>query len=389
MNRVQSLDVLKGLVMVLMVLDHVRMYFHFDAYLYDPFDLDETNVAVFFTRFVTHICAPVFVLLTGVSVYFVSRKMPSKMELTRWLVIRGLVMILIELTLINTGWYFTINTDLIILGVLWAIGIGLISLALLIHIPTKIVLPISLIIIVFHNLLDSFDDPWESIAGIAWFLLHLSDEITLGSITLNNSYPLIPTIAIVWLGYCMGPIFSWPAPKRIRLLGTTGIMLLVSFVLLRAFTEFGDFWPWEEYDTYTLTFLSFLDVHKSPSSLLYLMVTLGAAALILVTIELNGENWLTIKLKVFGKVPMFFYIIHIYVIHLLAMLFAAYEPNFSASDMVIREWMDEDPQLEGFGYSLSFVYWLWIGVVVLMYPISKKYGEYKLNNPQNKLTHYI
>lgn len=375
--------------MVLMVLDHVRMYFHADAYLYNPLDLNETNTAVFFTRFITHLCAPVFVLLTGISVYFVSGKMLSKMQLSGWLLKRGAAIILIEFTLINTAWYFSLQFDFLIFGVLWAIGVGLIILALVIHIPAKIVLAISLFIIFFHNMLDSYDGPENSIVGAVWFFLHLPEEMTVGALTINNSYPLIPTIAVVWLGYCLGPIFGWTSQSRIRLIGTTGILLLLCFVILRAFTEFGDYWPREERETYGLTIISFFNVHKSPSSLLYLMITLGFAALILVYIESKGENWLSHKLAVFGKVPMFFYIVHIYVIHLLAVLFAAYEPNYYASDMIIQEWMDEDPQLEGFGYSLSFVYWLWAGVVLLMYPISKKYGDYKKNNPQNVLTRYI
>jgi len=341
-SRAQGVDALKGMVMVLMVLDHVRMYFHEGAYIYHPLDLENTNVAVFLTRYITHICAPVFILLAGVSTYMVSNRMPNKLALAKWLAVRGLVILLIELSLINTAWFFNIKTDYFMLGVLWAIGLGMLSLGLLLWLPRLGLAAISLALILFHNLFDGHEDIINSVGGLLWYFLHIENEISLAGIGIYNGYPLIPSIAVLWLGYCIGPIFSWPKQQRIRCLGISGLALIAAFIPIRAFTEFGDYWPWEEYPTIWQTALSFIDVHKTPHSLLFLMLMLGFAGLILAAIELKGEHPIFTKLKVFGRVPLFFYIVHIYLIHALAMLFATIEPDYQTSDMIIRQWISED-----------------------------------------------
>lgn len=389
MQRIGSLDCLKGLAMVLMALDHTRIYLHAEAYLYHPMDLEQTSLGLFLTRFITHICAPVFILLAGTSSYLVGKKLPDTKSLSLWLVKRGVSLIFLEFTLVHFAWYFEVKTDYLLLGILWAIGASMLILAAAIYLPRKVLFIGSLLIITGHNLLDGFDTVDMNVFGFTWYILHLTDEVFIGGFGLFNTYPLIPTVAILALGYCIGPMMQWPPQDRIRALGIAGISMLLAFIVLRGFTEYGDYWPWEEYDTYTQSWLSFIDVHKSPASLLYVLVTLGVAALFVTWIELKKPARIAQILSVYGRVPMFYYIVHIFVIHAIAMLLAGWEPGYLMRDMIINEWMDADPALEGFGYSLPVVYGVTIAVVAALYPVCQWYHTLKRNHPNNAVLRYI
>lgn len=389
MQRMSSLDCLKGLAMVIMALDHTRLYLHADSYIFDPVDLDETTIAIFFTRYITHICAPIFILLAGVSSYLVQKKLPDNKALSIWLLKRGASLIFLEFTLVNFAWYFDVKTDYLLLGILWAIGTSMLMMAPAVLLPRKLLLVASVIILAGHNLLDGIEPESMNFFTLTWFLLHLTGEEFLGGFGLFNTYPLLPTFGILLLGYSIGPILQWSEQDRIRLLGIAGILMLLTFVILRTFTEYGDYWPWEEYDTYVQTWMSFIDVHKSPPSLLYALVTLGITALFWAWIEAKKPMHLTQVLSVYGRVPMFYYIVHLYVIHLVALLLAGWEPHYSMQDMIINEWMDEDPALKGFGYSLPVVYGVTVAIVAGLYPVCRWYHTFKRNHPNNVVLRYV
>lgn len=381
-GRIESIDLLRGLVIVLMALDHVRDYFHFDAYFFDPEDLAQTNQALFWTRFITHFCAPVFVFLAGTSAYFVGRK-HGKKYLSGWLLKRGLWLILMEITIIKLAWTFTLDYSMILLQVIWVLGLGMIVLAAVIHIPRKILLMSCLVIVISHNLFDSFSTENAGLLVI-WSFLHEMQILNFGGINIFVAYPAIPWIAVMPLGYCLG---AWYVPemepqKRRRLLRMLGVSLILLFFVFRGFNIYGDPYQWENAGSFSTAFMSFFKITKYPPSLHFLLITLGPALLFLSVSE-NWKGKIQSKLIVLGRVPMFFYVLHIYVIHLFA-LFAALLTGYDASVMIIDVWVTMQPGLQGYGFSLWIVYVLWIGFVFLLYPLCSWYNKYKSVNQAQK-----
>ena len=238
-SRIQSVDFLKGMVIVLMALDHVRDYFHKDYFYFEPTDIDQTNFWIFFTRFITHYCAPVFVLLAGTSALFVEQKI-GKNAVNKWLVKRGLWLIFVEIVIISFGWRFQLNFDSIIFQVIWLLGASMIFLALFIHFPKKLMIPLCLLVIFGHNLLDGFT--CEQL-GDFWKLLHIRGPIQLTeSITILNAYPLIPWIFVMPLGYYLGNLYQpgIETAKRHRYLIRIGISAIVLFFILRFINVYGN-----------------------------------------------------------------------------------------------------------------------------------------------------
>ncbi len=190
-QRIESIDLLRGLVMVIMALDHIRDYFHYDAFFFDPSDLTQTSIPLFFTRFITHFCAPVFVFLAGTSAFMVGQKMDTK-SLSVWLMKRGIWLIIAEFTIVNWAWYFKINTGFIELAVIWALGACMIVLALLIHLPKRIVFVAAILMVAGHNLFDSFRPVPDDLLSIVWWVFHIEGSIPFGSFTVINIFPLLP-----------------------------------------------------------------------------------------------------------------------------------------------------------------------------------------------------
>lgn len=376
-NRIQSVDFLKGLVIVLMALDHVRAYFHKDFFYFDPTDIDQTNFWIFFTRFITHFCAPVFVLLAGTSAFFVEQKI-GKNAVSKWLLKRGLWLIFVEVVIISFGWRFQFNFDSIIFQVIWLLGVSMIFLALFIHFPKKLMIPLCLLVIFGHNAFDGFTgEQW----GPWWVLLHEFNVIQLtDSITIVNAYPLIPWIFVMPLGYYLGILYKpgYNAVKRHRILIFTGISAIVLFFVLRFEDAYGDLVKRIFYDDFTKTALSFFNVTKYPPSLLFLLITLGPSLIVLSLAERFKGKLFEVTV-LFGKVPMFFYIIHIYWIHLLAVL-AVYLSGFDPKLMIIDDWIGFVTELQGYGFSLGVVYLIWVFVVASLYPVCIWYWNYKKNN---------
>jgi uncharacterized membrane protein len=386
--RIQSIDLLRGLVMIIMALDHVRDYFHADAFLYNPLDLSKTSVALFFTRWITHFCAPVFVFLAGTSAFLVgSRK--GKKELSTFLLTRGLWLIVLEFTIINFSWFFNIQFPLIALTVIWALGMGMIILAATIHLPFKMILLLGFLLVAGHNLVDSFHVSGSGPDAIGWAILHEFNGFQVGHFFLFVGYPLLPWSGIMMLGYCFGSLYlpGVDATQRRKKLLTMGSVMILLFIVIRAINIYGDPNPWTEQTSPVYTVLSFLNVTKYPPSLLYALVTLGPAMIFLAISEkLQGK--LSQYVIGLGRVPMFYYITHLYLIHIIALI-AALATGYQVSDMTFSTWVTDSPNLRGYGFSLGIVYLVWIGVVLSLYPLCLWYDRYKMNHREKWWLSYL
>ena len=371
--RIQSIDLLKGLVMVIMALDHVRDYFHFSAFYFDPTDPTQTTFPIFFTRFITHFCAPTFCFLAGTSAFMVGKR-KTKSELSGFLLKRGLWLVFIEMTIVNFAWYFDIYFRSPGLLVIWSLGISMIVLAAVIHLPRKYILAFSLLLIFGHNLLDTvhYDGSflWSILHEFKFFKLTESVEFIVG-------YPIIPWIAVMALGYYFGAFYdtSFDSNQRKKLFNLIGIFAIVAFIILRLSNVYGDPILYTDYETTAKDLISFFNPSKYPPSLDYLLMTLGAAFLFLANAEkLKGK--VVDFFSTFGRVPFFYYILHLYLIHLVALLFAELS-GFGWRLMILQDWVTETPALKGYGFPLWVVYAVWIGIIVLLYPLCKKFDSYK------------
>ena len=383
--RIQSIDLLKGLVMVIMALDHVRDYFHYSAFFFDATDPEQTTWPIYFTRFITHFCAPAFSFLAGTSAFMIGKR-KSPAELSSFLFKRGLWLVFVEIIIINFAWKFDIHFSHIGLQTIWSLGISMIVLAGLIHLPKKAVLAFSLVIIFGHNLLDNihFDGSY------VWAMLHERQKFEFAEDhTVVFAYSLLPWIAVMSLGYCFGSLYdsSFDAQKRKRLLNSLGLGSLALFFILIAFNTYGDPVQWTNYSDTSKTLMSIFNVSKYPPSLLYLLITLGCSLLFLANAEkLKGKvvNFFC----VFGRVPFFYYILHLYLIHLLA-VFAAYFTGFGWQAMVLPTFITRVEALKGYGFNLITVYLVWIVVILLLYPLCKKFDNYKQSHKEKWWLSYL
>jgi uncharacterized membrane protein len=380
-KRIESVDLLRGIIMIIMALDHVRDYFHAGAFLFDPTDLSKTTTVLFFTRWITHFCAPVFMLLSGISAYLVGMK-KGKKYLSKFLLTRGLWLIFLEFTIVSFGWYFDIHFTAIDFLVIWALGVSMIFLAAIIYLPLPWIIITSLIIVFGHNLLDSIHVPGTGPASFFWAMLHEQQLFEYGDHLFFIGYPLVPWIAVMALGYCIGNIYNneFNSAKRKKILAELGGAALLLFVILRFSNMYGDSSPWSSQSGTLFTMLSFINVSKYPPSLLYLLITCGPALLFLAYSE-NAKSWFSTQLKMIGRVAMFYYLVHLYIIHLLAMA-ATYLCGFKWSDMVLTFWVSFSPNLKGYGFSLGFVYAVWFVVIVMLYFLCRWYDSYKRSHVQ-------
>lgn len=375
-KRIESIDLLRGVVMIIMALDHVRDYFHGGAYLFDPTDLSQTSVSIFFTRWITHFCAPVFMLLAGVSAFLYGAKRTRK-ELSFFLFTRGIWLLVAEIFLITLGWTFNPHFPIYILQVIWAFGIAMIALSVLIYLDRRLILLIGILLVGAHNLLDQVHVPGTQLSHFFWAALHEQSPYSFGPVSLFVGYPIIPWVGIIALGYCLGSIYSsgYDPIRRKKNLISLGLGAIALFILLRSGNFYGDHEHWAVQKNGIFSFMSFLNTTKYPPSLLYVLMTLGPALLFLAFAEKPLNN-LTQKIIIFGRVPMFFYILHIYLIHFLA-IFAVILSGHKWSDMVLTGWVTANPQLRGYGFSLPVVYLIWAGVVLVLYPWCKRFDRYK------------
>ena len=357
--RIGSVDTLRGLVMVIMALDHTRDFFSTTGF--NPREV--TDPLLFLTRWVTHFCAPTFILLAGLSAFLYGRG-KSLGELSRFLLVRGLWLILIDLTLINFGWRFEVDLYRLSAGVIFVIGVSMVVLSALIWLPRWALASLALLMLAGHNLLDNVRAEDLGEASGAWHVLHEPGLVPLGdSVTLYILYPLVPWIGVMAGGYLLGPVMQLDQGKRQRILLGLGAAITVGFLVLRATNVYGDPTPWTPRDTWLSTILSFLNCEKYPPSLLYLMMTLGPALILLALFEqLRGA--LASFLATFGRVPFFYYVVHIYLIHALAV----------ATGFALTGVLTTTPEVN---FNLAGVYIVWLMVVVLLYPICRWFSELK------------
>jgi len=376
--RIDSIDLLRGIVMILMAIDHVRDYFHADAFMYNPLDLTQTNVPLFITRWITHFCAPVFVFLAGTSSFLVGER-KSKHELSAFLLKRGIWLIVLELSIINFAWFFNITFSLLTLTVIWVLGVGMVILAGAVQLRYSIVLALGFLLVFGHNLLDPIRVQGSGADAIGWAMLHGFQAFPLNDhFVLFSGYAILPWTGIMLLGYCFGKLFTPEFHgQREKILLRIGASLILLFVILRFSNLYGDPNPWTTQPTVVYTILSFFNVSKYPPSLLYTLITLGPAIIFLSQAEkLNVNSWFNRMALILGKVPLFYYLLHLYLIHILA-LFAALATGYHLKDMVFTTWVTDSPNLKGYGFNLWVVYAVWIFVVLSLYPLCKWFARYK------------
>ena len=320
--RVQSLDILRGLVMVVMALDHTRDYVHAAAMAFQPEDLSRTTAAIFMARWITHFCAPVFMFLAGAGAYLRLRRGPSTSlrpglaGLSRFLLTRGLWLVLLEFTVVRAGFFFDVSGPPFILLVFWALGMSMIALAALVRLPYRALLVASVAMIGAHNLFDAVRPDSLGSLGWLWRILHVQG-LLMTAPPVIVAYPLVPWIGVMAAGFCFGRIYELEVERRRQLLIRLGVALTAAFVLIRALNIYGDPRPWQGQGTPLFTVLSFLNTTKYPPSLSFVLMTLGPAMLFLAGVErlrANDRN----PLVVFGRVPLLYFVLHIPIIHLMA-----------------------------------------------------------------------
>jgi uncharacterized membrane protein len=388
--RIESIDFLRGLVMILMALDHVRMYFAIGTWYSEPTNLGTTTPLLFFTRWVTHFCAPVFVFLAGTSAFLYGIRRANLKETALFLFTRGLWLIFVELVIVDFAWTFDITYSFRILQVIWAIGVSMVVLSALVLLPNWLILTIGMLLVFGHNLLDSITREGSSAQDIIWYALHQPHSVFIDSTHLVNFvYPVLPWIGLMALGYVFGSLYQkdFPAEQRRRLLLSIGVGATLLFIILRGFNLYGEPHPWQTQNSVAFSLMSFLNTTKYPPSLHFLLMTMGPALIFLFMIEPLG-NRLAKPVIVFGKVPFFFYVIHLYGIHVLAMLFLAYEGrDWHQYILSAREIMSGT--LSNFGLSLGAVYVIWILLVTSLYPLCNWYQKYRENNPTKWWLSYL
>jgi len=379
--RVNSVDLLRGVVMMIMLLDHTREFVHRDVLNFDATDLTRTNVLLFFTRWITHFCAPVFVFLAGTGAFLQTTRGKSKAELSKFLVKRGLWLALLEFTLIRVVVWFNLDFHFALeLQVIWVIGVSMVILAALIHLPLRLIAAGSVALIALHNLFDVVRVdlmPKPGFWAFVWMVLHQPGVIFFTPTVYGFVfYPLIPWIGVLAAGYAFGAFYQLEAERRRRILFKLGAALLVSFVLLRSVNIYGDPSRWGMQSKVIFTVLSFLNVSKYPPSLLFLLLTLGAAILALPWFERIEKGGLSQIFITFGRVPLFFYVGQWIAVHCLAML-AGYLAGQPIAWLFISPLNRPSPNPGNLGFSLWMVYLFWFLGLLLLYPPCRWFAEVK------------
>jgi uncharacterized membrane protein len=366
-SRLDSVDLLRGLVMVIMALDHVRAFF--TNVPFSPTDLSQTSAALFFTRWITHVCAPVFFFLAGTGAFLSFARGRSRTELAIYLLTRGLWLVFLELTIISFAWTFNVGWPFLELAVIWALGWSMVILAGLVFLPLRAIAALGLLMIFAHNLLDKltladFSQADGSVEWRAWLfsILHVLHPPVI--------YPLIPWVGVMAAGFAFGAILPVSGSWRLRLI-LLGISVSAAFIILRWVNGYGDPAPWSFQRNDLFTMMSFLNATKYPPSLVYLLMTLGPPIVLLALVD-KVTNRFGRVLIVFGRVPLFFYIVHLYLIHGLALLagvLTGYDPG------AFRTFPFYFPSDYGFG--LPVVYLIWVFVTAALYPICAWFARFK------------
>lgn len=377
-SRVSSIDLMRGIVMVIMALDHTRDYIHVGGFFYDATNLETTNPILFFTRWITHYCAPTFVFLAGTSIYFNQQK-KNKKDLSLFLLSRGLWLILLEVVVVRFSFFFNFYYDVTFLQVIWVIGAAMVCMAALIHLPYLVNLALGALIVAGHNISNYFPLSPDDSGFAPWAVLEQTGFLRItpdhGVIA---AYPLFPWLGIMLLGFALGKLYdkSIAVEKRRVILFRLGAAAVVLFLLIRLINVYGDPSPWSVQKDTLFTVMSFLNTTKYPPSLLYTLMTLGPVLMILSVMERINISSLK-PLEVFGRVPLFYYILHFYILHALglALFMLTSGKSFSELDFHFNKSLGGlTPEA---GLNLFWVYVVWVLVVVFLYPICAWYNRYK------------
>lgn len=374
-TRVSAIDMLRGIVMVLMLLDHVREFFFLHKQVSDPMLISAVEPALFFSRLSSHLCAPVFVFLTGMGAWLHRvRHQESATQSAKYLLKRGALFILLEITVVNFAWTFSALPKMVYLQVIWAIGVSLIALACCLWLPRMLQALIAFLLIAGHNLLSSISFGAGEPGFVMWAVLHDRSVIALGpDFAARTSYPVLPWIGVMLAGYVFAPLYAGKqtAEARRRVLTKAGGWLLLVFVTLRMINGYGDH-PWSQEGSPLQIFMSFLNVTKYPPSLLFVLLTLGTAALLLAHLETRSP---VAPLALLGRVPMFFYLAHLYLLHLLYLAFA---------------WVAEVAPGERYGFDAVWQLWLLTPLTLfLLLPMCRWFADFKQKAGRSNLLRYL
>ncbi len=377
-SRITSVDALRGFVMIIMALDHTREFFHVGAMSFQPEDFTRTTAALFFTRWITHICAPVFFFTAGTGAFFwLRRGQRTTGQLSRFLWTRGLWLVVLELTALRFATNFSLTKGIVILSILWALGWSMVALGFLVHIPIRALAVLSIAVIALHNLADQVNAGRFGGAAWIWNILHQPGVFTAGRIQFLAAYPLVPWIFVMSAGFCFGAVIMLDPPRRRWWMFRIGLGLTLAFLVIRAINVYGDPQPWSR-EIPGMTVLSFLRCTKYPPSLDFLLMTLGPALMLMSWFDRLTFSK-TNPLLVYGRVPLFYFLVHFFLIHLLTIPFAFLRYGR------IGFMFDPLPSLGGdmnlypkdFGYPLWVVYVVWISVVVSLYPLCLWFARLK------------
>jgi uncharacterized membrane protein len=401
LGRLDSIDLLRGAVMVIMALDHVRSFLGAAIDPHDP----QGSVALFFTRWVTHFCAPTFIFLAGTGAYLARIRGKSIPQLSGFLLTRGLWLVFLELFVIRTSWWFNFDPRDFGVGVFWPLGWGMVLLSVLVFLPVSTIALFGTLVVVLHNLLDGVTAKQVGLPEWLWHLLHYPGKVGIAlpeplwkitheagrikmvdQISFETGYFLVPWVAVMALGYCFGALLQLePRTRRTQLIGL-GTAMTFAFVFIRWGNGYGDSWPWKKQSTDVYSVMSFLNCTKYPPSLLYLLMTLGPAILFLAAFE-KARGWLADIVITYGRVPLFFYLLHIPLIHGGAVVVDLIRYGWSplawhGNWEVVLNKVPAD-----YGVSLPMVYVIWLIVLVVLYPACRWFAAVKRRNPGGWLSY--
>ena len=390
MKRIASIDVARGLIMVIMALDHSRDLLYIDA-TQSPTNMATTTPILFFTRWITHLCAPGFVFLAGTSafLYLFGKPATTPADLSsrrRFLLSRGFVLVLLEFTLVNFGMFFDTHFRLFMFEVIATIGTGMMLLSLLSRLPLKIIIPIAAILLFGHDLFSPGVLPATGPLHFIGILLFSLDAFPLGTDRLFVvAYPVLPWLGMMLAGFAAGRLYTLPIQRRKAIFLRLGFAALVLFFVLRLINRYGDPVHWATQKNALFTFLSFINVNKYPPSLLFTLVTLGVLLLVLSAAE-GRDNKMTRILLIYGQAPFFYFVVHFYILHSLMILTVLLQGNHWADLPFAGGQFGRPP---GAGLSLAAVYAIWFAVVIVLYPLCKRYGAYKQLHREKKWLRYL
>ncbi len=387
MKRIDSIDFVRGLVMIIMALDHTRDFMHIDSLIQDPLNLATTTPLLFLTRWITHFCAPVFVFLSGTSAFISMKNRNDPAATRRFLISRGIWLIILEFTVINFGLWYDLHFRILLFQVIAAIGFGFIALSFLIKLRPGVIAAMGLIIIFGHNLFSLIPFRDDSVLkAVLSPLVNFNQYQISQQFTFVIAYPFFPWFGIMLTGFAAGHLFGLPPEKRKKIFLGIGLAALAFFTVLRLINVYGDQSQWSSQKNGILTFLSFINVSKYPPSLLFTLMTIGAMCLVFYLADGVQNKFIRIG-SAYGRVPFFYYLVHLYLIHSV-MLVIMFLQGFRWTDLSFAPFRFGRAQT-GSGIELWAVYLVWVSIVALLYPLCKWYGKYKFTHKEKKWLRFL